>query len=550
MNILYHLLSNFFQEEKIGTAMIIALSFAINFFQINGISLLTADIIKSIEKNNQKLTLTYFKYFIVVSVIFMFLYNYYKVNQHVLLTKLKHWVRHEMVKLILLLNNEDFDESNLTRLSSPIYRVSITCYYTFNNIFSYVLPNATLLLIIAGYFFYKSPVFGIFFLLSNLLVVFYIYMIWDEMMESKDKFEDHVNKDEMYFSDMFNNIDKIIYRGETENEINELFEQSETTSKQSLNFHHTTNYHIFITSLLISIVVFISIGYLIRLFYAKQIDSVIFITFMTVLLLYRDRITNTFQQVPDFVDFVGRSKYVIDLFDNLKVNYKDLEKIKYEPVELAFDRICFEKVSFKYAASDKPIVNDFSSCFETRNKIIGMTGKSGNGKSTLMKLLIKLYRPSSGRITIDGKDIAEIDNVYLRRNIVYVNQNSRLFDKSVLKNIMYGCQAEDHCRKMLDELMQFPMVKDLFKDMNMNEKSAGLLGENLSGGQRQLVNIISGFVSHSPIIILDEPTNALDGELKKEVLGIIKHCKKFKKCIIIITHDKDVFPLFDSELKV
>jgi len=530
--------------------MIIALSFAINFFQINGISLLTADIIKSIEKNNQKLTYEYFKYFILVSIIFMFLYNYYKINQHILLTKLKHWVRHEMVKLILLLNNEDFDESNLTRLSSPIYRISVTCYYTFNNIFSYVLPNTTLLIMIAGYLFYKSPLFGVFFLLSNLMVVFYIYMIWDEMMEVKDKFEDHVNKDELYFSDMFNNIDKIIYRGESENEINELYEQSETTSKQSLDFHHTTNYHIFIASLLISIIVFISIGYLIRLFYAKKIDSVIFITFMTVLLLYRDRITSTLQQVPDFVDFVGRSKYVIDLFDNLKVNYEDLEKIKYEPAELTFDRICFEKVGFKYTTADKPIINDYTVCFETRNKIIGVTGKSGNGKSTLMKLLIKLYRPSSGRITIDGKDIAEIDNVYLRRNIVYVNQNSRLFDKSVLKNIMYGCRKEEHCREILDELMQFPKVKDLFSDINMNEKSAGLLGENLSGGQRQLVNIISGFVSHSPIIILDEPTNALDGELKREVLGIIKHCKKFKKCIIIISHDKDVLPLFDEELKV
>jgi ABC-type branched-subunit amino acid transport system ATPase component len=547
---LYHLLSNFFQEEKIGTAMIIALSFAINFFQINGISLLTADIIKSVEKNNQKLTLTYFKYFIAVSVIFMFLYNYYKINQNLLLTKLKHWVRHEMTKLILLVNNEDYDESNLTRLSSPIFRVSITCFYAFNNIFSYVLPNATLLFIIAGYFFYKSPLFGLFFLLSNLMVVFYIYMIWDEMMEIKDKFEDHVNSDEMQMSDMFNNIDKIIYRGETENQINDLYHQSHITSQHAISFYSTTNYHIFITSLLISIIVFISIGYLIRLYYTKKIDSVIFITFMTVLLLYRDRITSTFQQVPEFVDFAGRARYVIDLFDNLKVNYKDLDKIKYEPVDLPFDRICFEKVSFKYAASTKPTVNDFSACFETRNKIVGMTGKSGNGKSTLMKLLIKLYRPSSGRIIIDGKDIAEIDNVYLRKNIVYVNQNSRLFDKSVLKNIMYGCQKEEHCKEILDELMQFPKVKELFKDVNMNEKSAGLLGENLSGGQRQLVNIISGFVSHSPILILDEPTNALDGELKKEVLGIIKHCKKYKKCIIIISHDQDVLPLFDEVLKV
>jgi ABC-type bacteriocin/lantibiotic exporter with double-glycine peptidase domain len=241
---------------------------------------------------------------------------------------------------------------------------------------------------------------------------------------------------------------------------------------------------------------------------------------------------------------------MIDLFDNLKVNYKDLSNIKYEPTELTFDRICFENVSFKYAAADKPTVNNYSTCFETKNKIIGLTGKSGNGKSTLMKLLIKLYRPSSGRITIDGQDIAKIDNTYIRKNIIYVNQNMRLFDKSVLKNIMFGCQKEEHCKEILDELMQFPKVKELFKDIDLKEKSAGLLGENLSGGQRQLVNIISGFVSHSPIIILDEPTNALEGELKREIVQIIRHCKKYKKCIIIISHDKDMSPIFDQEMKV
>ena len=84
--------------------------------------------------------------------------------------------------------------------------------------------------------------------------------------------------------------------------------------------------------------------------------------------------------------------------------------------------------------------------------------------------------------------------------------------------------------------MQFPKVKELFKDINMNEKSAGLLGENLSGGQRQLINIISGFVSHSPIIILDEPTAGVDVELRQSLWQFISRLNQDGHTIVLTTH--------------
>lgn len=78
----------------------------------------------------------------------------------------------------------------------------------------------------------------------------------------------------------------------------------------------------------------------------------------------------------------------------------------------------------------------------------------------------------------------------------------------------------------------------------------GYSGEKLSGGQRQVVNIISGLVNPCKILILDEPTNALDNKLKMELLEIIQYFKQYKQCIIIITHDKDVYSIFNEELKL
>jgi ABC-type multidrug transport system ATPase subunit len=99
-------------------------------------------------------------------------------------------------------------------------------------------------------------------------------------------------------------------------------------------------------------------------------------------------------------------------------------------------------------------------------------------------------------------------------------------------------------------MMKYPKLQELYRNVNMKSKTAGSLGENLSGGQRQMVNLIGGLVNPSPILILDEPTNALDPALKKEVIGVIRDFKKYKKSIIIITHDKDVYSLFDQTLKL
>jgi len=103
---------------------------------------------------------------------------------------------------------------------------------------------------------------------------------------------------------------------------------------------------------------------------------------------------------------------------------------------------------------------------------------------------------------------------------------------------------------LLKKIMKYPTIFKLYNNMDIYTKDSGLLGENLSGGQRQVVNMIGGFINPSKILVLDEPTNALDPILKKEVIQMIADFKVYKQCIIIITHDKDVFSIFESEIKI
>ena len=550
MNIIYVLLWQFFEEEKINMIFTILTSFFLNLLQTNGISYITANIIHSLEKRQEEIAAGFFKIFIAISVVFLILYHTYKYFQNKLMTKLRQWMRHQLVKTLLLNNNENFSEMNFTRLNSPINRISSVVFMVLNDIIAYLLPNVTFLILICGYFLYQSPSFGVGFILANMIVWFYFWWNWQEMLKYNIAYENGVNETESYLMDVLNNMDKIVYRGQVPEEIAVFSGKTERSIRSAFAFYNNTNGHGTTMTSMIFVILFLSIGYLIFLLNHKKINLIIFITFFTILLLYRDKMMTIIQQIPDFIEFMGRSDSVLKHFQKLdSTDSSDLTSMK--TTGLHFEKITFKNVGFQYGSTGtKAVLENLSLEIDTRNNIIGITGLSGNGKSTFAKLLLKMYSPTSGEICIDDVPLAEIDTKYLRENITYVNQNSKLFDKKVMENIYYGCTDATKCAGHFDEIMKYPKVQELYRNVNMKSKNSGSLGENLSGGQRQMVNLIGGLVNPSPILILDEPTNALDPALKKEVIGLIRDFKKYKKSIIIISHDRDVFPLFVERIEI
>ena len=552
MNIVYNLLQHFFYEEYVNTFLMIFTSFIINIIQTNGISYITAKIIDFIHKNKKIMVYDFFKYFVFVSITYILLYNYYKYFQNKLLTKLRQWMRHQLVKAMLIVNNENFSEINFTKLNSPINRISSVCFMVFNDMITYLLPNISFLIIISSYFLLKNTIFGVSFIIGNILLLTYLYLNWENMLVYNEDYEKHVNDTESYLQEILNNIDKIIYRGQTLNEIEIFSDKTDKSINKAFDFYSITSFHGTIMNCMVFIIIFLSIGYLIFLYFDKQIYFTIFVAFFTIILLYRDKMITIIQQIPDFIEFLGRSDSVLVHFKNMENSYDLLKKNEnqYKKVNLEFNKIHFEKVSFGYQSNDKLLFENLNLSLDIDNKIIGVVGLSGRGKSTFMKLVLKLYKPKNGNIYIDGQNIDTIDPDYIRKNITYVNQNSKLFDKKVIDNMLYGCLDIDTCNAYLKKIMQYKKINELYKNVDIYNQRSGALGENLSGGQRQIINIIGGLINPSKVLILDEPTNALDPELKRELLELIREFKKYKKSIIIITHDRDVHDLFDEVVKI
>jgi ABC-type multidrug transport system fused ATPase/permease subunit len=553
MNIFLYLFEKFFYTQKWNIAGLLVIALLMSFVYTKISSRINANIIQAINKEDIPKAFTYFWYFIGASVIFLVTLYIFKWLQNVLLTNLANWVKKELFAFILKSNYENMKNRNFADFITPITRIASASTSLLNDIVTNLIPTIGFLVVITAYFCYMNLGLGVGFLMANIILFSYLFFCWKSMFDYKQRQEKMVVGNERYILDNLNNLDKIVYRGTMDKELGIFEKKTEECINFSIQMNQYMMNHMFIMNIGIYVVMFSCMYGMLRLHSNKRLDALTLITFLTILIMYRDNISDTVQSIPHNTDLFGRIDLVLREFNEM-IDYENVKDVmnrqdEYETANLTFDTIEFRDVGFKYPTVAEPVFTGYSKELDLGNKIIGVTGVSGRGKSTFVKLLLRLYDPTEGKIFIDGHDIRKIDPTYLRENITYVNQNSRLFDREVLDNILYGCKDLDKCNGNLKEILAYSKIRELYKNVQF-DSSAGPLGENLSGGQRQVANLISGLINPTKILVLDEPTNALDPHLKREVLAMIQHFHSYKKCILIITHDRDVYSLFDETLEI
>lgn len=192
--------------------------------------------------------------------------------------------------------------------------------------------------------------------------------------------------------------------------------------------------------------------------------------------------------------------------------------------------VVFDNVHFGYD-SQRPILKGLS--FEVpASARVALVGPSGAGKSTIGRLLFRFYDPWSGRILIDGQDIAQVTQASLRAAIGIVPQDSVLFNDTLAYNIAYGCEGADEAaiRQAARDAAIWPFIEKLPKGLATEVGERGL---KLSGGEKQRVAIARTLLKNPPILLLDEATSALDSRTEEEILATLRRVSAGRTTIAI-----------------
>ena len=200
----------------------------------------------------------------------------------------------------------------------------------------------------------------------------------------------------------------------------------------------------------------------------------------------------------------------------------------------------FKDVSFKYKARDTMILNHLNLTIR-ENEMIGIVGESGCGKSTILKLLMRLYAPCGGEIDWDGVNVTDLSTHWIREQISYVAQEPVLFSGTIRENLLYGREGASDAEMVAAAkrveadsfIRQFPKGYDTY---------VGELGTSLSGGQKQRIAIARALLRHPRIVVLDEATSALDSQSEEIVQRAIEAIREENKAkgsglsIVVVAH--------------
>ena len=229
-------------------------------------------------------------------------------------------------------------------------------------------------------------------------------------------------------------------------------------------------------------------------------------------------------------------------FQQIRVSMARMSDVMDEKSEPAFNpnrttlpslagEIIFDNVNFRYKADGKNILTDVRVKIPSGAKV-GIVGRSGSGKSTLVKLIQRLYVPDSGRVLIDGVDIAQVETAWLRRQIGVVLQENFLFSGTIKENIAIA--KPNTPEEEVVAAARLAGADEFVSEMPQGyETFVGERGSQLSGGQRQRVSIARALLLDPKILIFDEATSALDTESERQILEHIDQIAQGRTMLMV-----------------
>ncbi len=252
-----------------------------------------------------------------------------------------------------------------------------------------------------------------------------------------------------------------------------------------------------------------------------------FLTFIVALGMLYDPITAVTQTIGEIAEYLPNAERIFQILD---VQPTITDALDAKPCPRLAQAIVFENLGFDYGSG--VVLRNFNLTLRLGEKL-GIVGRTGVGKSTLLSLLLRFYDPTLGRILIDGVDIRDVTRASLRAQIALVTQHAFLFNATVADNIRYGrAGASD---EDVIAAAKSAMVHDeiMSKPLGYKELCGERGGELFSGGQKQRITIARALLRNAPILLLDEATSALDTLKERSLQEAFDKLEANRTCLIV-----------------
>jgi ABC-type multidrug transport system fused ATPase/permease subunit len=442
-------------------------------------------------------------------------------------------------KKILEFYENNYADLELGKLQLRInYLPSILREVT-TDLFNWVIPKILTIIIVNYYFFTQDTMFGLISITSIFIILFFNLFYFNECIAlSNDRYDNFEFKSEQ-LQDKLSNLSAIYSSGTLNDEINEFEKINKNFKEKHINSMKCNQKIKNMNSILwINIIFIVLCVYIVYIYYNNKIDKKQLVSLFMMLIFYIPSLNSVVTYIPDYTHHLGIINGISDYVDMIHT-----PRIDKPDIFIKNGNILIKNLNFSYN-KDKTLFSNFNLSIKAGEKV-AIIGPSGNGKSTLIKLILGYYKISDETMFIDGLDINKHNLVSLRKQITYLNQNTKLFNKSVFENINYGNNIN---KEDIYNLYKKYDLEKIFNNIpNGLDYIVGVNGESLSGGQKQIVLLLRNYFKDNKIIILDEPTAALDNNSRIVVLKIIKDMS-IKSTLIVITHDMKNLELINREI--
>ena len=390
-----------------------------------------------------------------------------------------------------------------------------------------LLQTATTVIVIGGTFLYISPLIATFAFIPIPIIIFGSFKFTSTIANRYERIRESI---ETLNSNLSNSISGILNVKSFTRESKEL-ERIETSSKEvkSANYHAIKLSAAFIPIIRVAILFGFTATLLIGGFLA--LDGEIKVATYSVLLFITQRLLWPLTELGDTFDLYQRAMASFNRIFSLKNESSEIGNgnIEFKKLE---NKIELKDVSFSYV-DDFNVLNNVDLTIET-GQTTAIVGSTGSGKSTLIKLLLRLYEINNGSILYDSNSLKDIELSSLREKIGLVSQDVFLFEGTVIENIAYGDLNASESEVW--NAAQKSEADEFINNLPQKEKTiVGERGQKLSGGQRQRISIARAILKNPEILILDEATSSVDNETEAAIQRSLDILKK-DRTVIVIAH--------------